>query len=133
MQESKLMSKEEKKELKKQEKLKKIEEKKYNKEGVPEHLNYPKGTMVGFFLEAVARFPEDIAIEYYGRTYTYRTFYEMIRDTAKSLKQQEVKEAHQKVEVLKKLKERQEKEFYKSNLEKVPNFMAKLLKIKKEY
>ena len=26
-----------------------------------------------------------------------------------------------------------EKEFYKSNLEKVPNFMAKLLKIKKEY
>ena len=115
MQESKLMSKEEKKELKKQEKLKKIEEKKfkkevkkeeklnkknnirtpwlkYYKEGVPAHLNYPKGTMVGFFLEAVARFPEDIAIEYYGRTYTYRTFYEMIRDTAKSLKQQEVKE-----------------------------------------
>ena len=65
---------------------------KYYKEGVPAHLNYPKGTMVGFFLEAVARFPEDIAIEYYGRTYTYRTFYEMIRDTAKSLKQQEVKE-----------------------------------------
>ena len=115
MQESKLMSKEEKKELKKQEKLKKIEEKKfkkevkkeeklnkknnirtpwlkYYKEGVPAHLNYPKGTMVGFFLEAVARFPEDIAIEYYGRTYTYRAFYEMIRDTAKSLKQQEVKE-----------------------------------------
>ena len=115
MQESKLMSKEEKKELKKQEKLKKIEEKKfkkevkkeeklnkknnirtpwlkYYKEGVPAHLNSPKGTMVGFFLEAVARFPEDIAIEYYGRTYTYRTFYEMIRDTAKSLKQQEVKE-----------------------------------------
>ena len=115
MQESKLMSKEKKKELKKQEKLKKIEEKKfkkevkkeeklnkknnirtpwlkYYKEGVPAHLNYPKGTMVGFFLEAVARFPEDIAIEYYGRTYTYRTFYEMIRDTAKSLKQQEVKE-----------------------------------------
>ena len=115
MQETKLMSKEEKKELKKQEKLKKIEEKKfkkevkkeeklnkknnirtpwlkYYKEGVPAHLNYPKGTMVGFFLEAVARFPEDIAIEYYGRTYTYRTFYEMIRDTAKSLKQQEVKE-----------------------------------------
>lgn len=115
MKESKLMSKEEKKELKKQEKLKKIEEKKfkkevkkeeklnkknnirtpwlkYYKEGVPAHLNYPKGTMVGFFLEAVARFPEDIAIEYYGRTYTYRTFYEMIRDTAKALKRQGVKE-----------------------------------------
>ena len=115
MQELKLMSKEEKKELKKQEKLKKIEEKnfkkeikkeeklnkknniktpwlKYYKEGVPAHLNYPKGTMVGYFLEAVARYPENIAIEYYGRTYTYRTFYEMIRDTAKSLKSQGVKE-----------------------------------------
>ena len=113
MQESKLMSKEEKKELKKQEKLKKIEEKnfkkeikkeeklnkknniktpwlKYYKEGVPAHLNYPKGTMVGYFLEAVARYPENIAIEYYGRTYTYRAFYEMIRDTAKSLKSQGV-------------------------------------------
>ena len=115
MQESKLMSKEEKKELKKQEKLKKIEEKnfkkeikkeeklnkknniktpwlKYYKEGAPAHLNYPKGTMVGYFLEAVARYPENIAIEYYGRTYTYRAFYEMIRDTAKSLKSQGVKE-----------------------------------------
>ena len=115
MQESKLMSKEEKKKLKKQEKLKKIEEKnfkkeikkeeklnkknniktpwlKYYKEGVPAHLNYPKGTMVGYFLEAVARYPENIAIEYYGRTYTYRAFYEMIRDTAKSLKSQGVKE-----------------------------------------
>lgn len=115
MQESKLMSKEEKKELKKQEKLKKIEVKnfkkeikkeeklnkknniktpwlKYYKEGVPAHLNYPKGTMVGYFLEAVARYPENIAIEYYGRTYTYRAFYEMIRDTAKSLKSQGVKE-----------------------------------------
>ena len=115
MQESKLMSKEEKKKLKKQEKLKKIEEKnfkkeikkeeklnkknniktpwlKYYKEGVPAHLNYPKGTMVGYFLEAVARYPENIAIEYYGRTYTYRAFYEMIRDTAKSLKNQGVKE-----------------------------------------
>ena len=115
MQESKLMNKEEKKKLKKQEKHKKIEEKnikkeikkeeklnkknniktpwlKYYKEGVPAHLNYPKGTMVGYFLEAVARYPENIAIEYYGRTYTYRAFYEMIRDTAKSLKSQGVKE-----------------------------------------
>lgn len=114
MKESNLMTKEEKKELKKQEKLKKVEEKDFKKEikkeeklnkknniktpwlkyykDVPSHLNYPKGTMVGYFLEAVARFPEDIAIEYYGRTYTYRAFYEMIRDTAKSLKSQGVKE-----------------------------------------
>lgn len=97
MQESKLMSKEEKKEIKKEEKLNKKNNiktpwLKYYKEGVPAHLNYPKGTMVGYFLEAVARYPENIAIEYYGRTYTYRAFYEMIRDTAKSLKSQGVKE-----------------------------------------
>ena len=65
---------------------------KYYKDGVTEHLKYPNGTMVGYLLEAVARYPEDIAIEYYGRTYTYRTFYEMIRDTAKSLKAEGVKE-----------------------------------------
>lgn len=114
MKESNLMTKEEKKEVKKQEKFKRKEEKDFKKEikkeeklnkknniktpwlkyykDVPSHLNYPKGTMVGYFLEAVARFPEDIAIEYYGRTYTYRAFYEMIRDTAKSLKSQGVKE-----------------------------------------
>ena len=114
MKESNLMTKEEKKEAKKQEKFKRKEEKDFKKEikkeeklnkknniktpwlkyykDVPSHLNYPKGTMVGYFLEAVARFPEDIAIEYYGRTYTYRAFYEMIRDTAKSLKSQGVKE-----------------------------------------
>ena len=65
---------------------------KYYKDGVTEHLKYPNGTMVGYLLEAVARYPEDTAIEYYGRTYTYRTFYEMIRDTAKSLKAEGVKE-----------------------------------------
>ena len=114
MKESNFMTKEEKKEVKKQEKFKRKEEKDFKKEikkeeklnkknniktpwlkyykDVPSHLNYPKGTMVGYFLEAVARFPEDIAIEYYGRTYTYRAFYEMIRDTAKSLKSQGVKE-----------------------------------------
>ena len=96
MKESNLMTKEEKKEVKKQEKFKRKEEKDFKKEikkeeklnkknniktpwlkyykDVPSHLNYPKGTMVGYFLEAVARFPEDIAIEYYGRTYTYRAF-----------------------------------------------------------
>ncbi len=38
-------------------------------------------------------------------------------ETILSRKQQEVKEAHQKVEVLKKLKEKQENEYYKSFLE----------------
>lgn len=65
---------------------------KHYKDGVTEHLKYPNGTMVGYLLEAVARYPEDTAIEYYGRTYTYRAFYEMIRDTAKSLKAEGVKE-----------------------------------------
>lgn len=65
---------------------------KFYKEGVPAHLEYPSGSMVGFLLEAVARYPEYTAYEYYGSTCNYRAFYEKIKDTAKSLKAQGVKE-----------------------------------------
>jgi len=65
---------------------------KYYPNGVSFNLEYPKNTMVGYLLESVARYPEEVAIEYYGRTYKYREFYEMIRDTAKSLRAQGVKE-----------------------------------------
>lgn len=65
---------------------------KFYKEGVGFNIEYPKSSMVGYLLESVARYPDLVAIEYYGRTYKYREFYEMIRDTAKSLKAQGVKE-----------------------------------------
>lgn len=65
---------------------------KYYPEGVNFDIEYPKNTMVGYLLESVARYPDLVAIEYYGRTYKYREFYEMIRNTAKSLRAQGVKE-----------------------------------------
>ena len=46
--------------------------------------------MVGYFLEAVARYPENIAYEFYGYTCTYREMYEKIRSAAKALKAQGV-------------------------------------------
>ena len=51
------------------------------------------------------------------------------------LKEKYIFEKNKKIEELKSqnIHLQKEKEFYKSTLEKVPNFMAKLLKIKKEY
>lgn len=100
--------KEEKKRIKLIERNKKLEVKRINKEkkknkyyapwtafykeDVPAHLEYPKTTMVGFLLEAVSRYPDYTAYEYYGATCNYRSFYEKIKSTAKSLKAQGVRE-----------------------------------------
>lgn len=64
---------------------------KYYKD-VNKHLKYSESSMVGYLLEAVSKYPEDVAYEFYGSTCTYRTFYEQIRETARSLKAQGVKE-----------------------------------------
>lgn len=58
----------------------------YYKDSVNFNLKYSDSSMVGYFLEAVARYPENIAYEFYGFKCTYREFYERIRDAAKSLK-----------------------------------------------
>jgi len=65
---------------------------KFYKEGVSPNLSYSSSSMVGFLLDAVARFPEYIAYEYYGNTITFRELYEEIRKIAACLKQQGVKE-----------------------------------------
>ena len=62
----------------------------FYKEGVNATLKYSNASMVGYLLESVARYPENIAYEYYGGQVTYRDFYENIRNTAKSLKSQGV-------------------------------------------
>ena len=64
----------------------------FYKEGVSPNLKYSEASMVGYLLESVARYPEDIAYEYYGGSVTYRDFYEQIRSAAKSLKTKGVKE-----------------------------------------
>lgn len=65
---------------------------KFYKPGVAANLNYSDTSMVGYLLETVARFPEHIAYEYYGNTVSFRDFYRQIKETAKSLKAQGVKE-----------------------------------------
>ena len=64
---------------------------KYYKEGVSPNLKYSSSSMVGFILDAVARFPDYIAYEYYGKEVTFRDFYEEIRTVAGCLRQQGVK------------------------------------------
>ena len=64
---------------------------KFYKEGVSPTLQYSSSSMVGYLLDSVARFPEYIAYEYYGKTVTYRELYEQIRECARCLKQQGVK------------------------------------------
>ena len=65
---------------------------KFYKEGVSPNLKYSSSSMVGYLLDAVARFPEYPAYEYYGKTATFRELYEQIRYCAGCLKQQGVKE-----------------------------------------
>lgn len=59
---------------------------KFYPEGVNQNLKYSESSMVGYLLEAVARYPESIAYDFYGFTCTYRDLYEKIRECAKSLK-----------------------------------------------
>lgn len=64
---------------------------KFYPEGLNFNLKYSDSSMVGYFLEAVARYPENIAYEFYGYTCTFREMYEKIRDAAKALKAQGIK------------------------------------------
>ena len=64
---------------------------KFYKEGVSPNLSYSSSSMVGYLLDSVARFPEYIAYEYYGKEVTYREFYEEIRICARALKAQGIK------------------------------------------
>ena len=65
---------------------------KFYRDGVKANYEYPTSTMVGYLLDAVARFPDNIAYEYYGNSVTYRAFYEQIKECARGLKTQGVKE-----------------------------------------
>ena len=90
MQKSRLINKELKGKGKKDEMANPWE--KFYPEGVTSDLVFPETTMVGYFLDSVSRYPENIAMEFYGSTYTYRELYERIRKAAASLKSLGVKE-----------------------------------------
>lgn len=49
-------------------------------------LKYSDSSMVGYLLEAVARYPENIAYEFCGYKCTYRELYSKIKEAAKGLK-----------------------------------------------
>ncbi len=89
MQKSRLINKELKGKGKKDEMANPWE--KFYPEGVTSDLVFPETTMVGYFLDSVSRYPENIAMEFYGSTYTYRELYERIRKAAASLKSLGVK------------------------------------------
>lgn len=59
---------------------------KFYPEKSKQNLKYSESSMVGYLLEAVARYPESIAYDFYGFTCTYRDLFERIRECAKSLK-----------------------------------------------
>ena len=55
-------------------------------------IDYPTGMMYEYLLESVNKYPDYIALEYYGKNLTYKKFYEKIENVAKSLKAIGVKE-----------------------------------------
>lgn len=59
---------------------------KFYPEGTKQNLKYSESSMVGYLLEAVARYPESPAYDFYGYTCSYRDLFEKIRECAKSLK-----------------------------------------------
>jgi long-chain acyl-CoA synthetase len=59
---------------------------------VPTHLEYPDVSMYELLYEAVKKYPNYTAIEYFGRNITYKKFYDKIETTAEALKVIGVKE-----------------------------------------
>lgn len=58
----------------------------YDKIDTTKKIEYPDGTMYDSLYESVKKFPDFIALEYYGRNISYKNFNERIVRTAKSLK-----------------------------------------------
>lgn len=64
----------------------------YDKVDRNKKIDYPTGMMYEFLYESVKKYPDLIALEYYGKNISYKRFYEKIEHTAKSLKALGVKE-----------------------------------------
>ena len=52
---------------------------------VPNHLEYPKGTMVELVAETAMKYPGNIALTYYNNKITYKELMERIESCAKSV------------------------------------------------
>ena len=59
---------------------------------VPEHLEYPDGSMVDCVMETAFKYPDNYALEYYNNKITYKEFVDKVIENAKALKILGVKE-----------------------------------------
>ena len=53
---------------------------------VPEHIEYPKGSMVDVIVQTAFKYPDNIALAYYNNKITYRELADKIIECAKALK-----------------------------------------------
>lgn len=58
----------------------------YDKIDTSKKIDYNAGMMYEYLYQTVQKYPDLVALEYYGKNITYKAFYERIKQTAKSLK-----------------------------------------------
>ena len=59
---------------------------------VPQHIDYPEGSMVDVIAETAYKYPNNYALEYYNNKITYKEMMEKIVECAKALKSMGVHE-----------------------------------------
>ena len=64
----------------------------YDKEGIPANLEFPDCSMVDMIIQSAEKWPDNVAISYYGHKVTYKNFVKKIEKAARALKNYGVKE-----------------------------------------
>ena len=64
----------------------------YEEEGIPANIEYPDCSMVDMVMQSADKWPDNVAISYYGHKVTYKNFVKKIEKVARALKNYGVKE-----------------------------------------
>ena len=64
----------------------------YEEEGIPANIEYPDCSMVDMVMQSAEKWPDNVAISYYGHKVTYKNFVKKIEKVARALKNYGVKE-----------------------------------------
>ena len=64
----------------------------YEEEGIPANIEYPDCSMVDMVMQSAEKWPDNVAISYYGHKVTYKNFIKKIEKVARALKNYGVKE-----------------------------------------
>ena len=64
----------------------------YKEEGIPDSLEYPDCSIVDMIIQTAEKYPDNVAISYYGHKITYKNFVKKIEKAARALKNYGVKE-----------------------------------------